>query len=169
MPDSIACNRHGFVRRIALVLPGLWASQLACLDLPSSPGTTRANRGFFDLGIEIAPPDGASELCYALRVRNEVGEVVDANEQVCSGGFGNDAGGDISYVVTCDADSPVNTVTVWIHAPEGASTWDNPCPAPRGAESPVDTWSGGCERRMTCLENEDVAVDFSFTPDPSTR
>jgi len=84
---------------------------------------------------------------------------------ICSDRYGNGAGGDITYVGTCDAsdgadtgaaDGVQNTVTLWVDGLyNGAKTvemgeWQDPCP-------------NGCQLQVDCVENQDSLVEFNLT------
>lgn len=121
-----------------------------------------SQQGFFDVSVLSADaPEGAQGICYALRVTNGEGVEVLSVRSLCSHDYGNGRGGDISYIVPCDAASPENEVTVWVHPLDGATdASESPCPAP--ASGALETWTGGCSKTYTCVENQDVTVHFDF-------
>lgn len=121
-----------------------------------------SQQGFFDVSVLSADaPEGAQGICYALRVTNGERVEVLSVRSLCSHDYGNGRGGDITYVVPCDAASPENEVTVWVHPLDGATaSSESPCPAPASGE--LETWTGGCSKTYTCVENQDVTVHFDF-------
>lgn len=121
-----------------------------------------SQQGFFDVSVLSADaPEDAQGICYALRVTNGEGVEVLSVRSLCSYDYGNGRGGDISYIVPCDAASPENEVTVWVHPLDGATDpSESPCPAPASGE--LETWTGGCSKTYTCVENQDVTVHFDF-------
>lgn len=121
-----------------------------------------SQQGFFDVAVfGSQAPEGAQEVCYAVRVVNGQGEVVLTTARLCSSQYGNGQGGDITYVVPCDAEHPDNTVSIWVHAPEGANApYETSCPAPASGE--LESWTGGCTQVKTCHKNQDVTVEFDF-------
>lgn len=119
-----------------------------------------STQGFFDLSVlGDAAPEGAAGICYAVRVTNGAGVEVLSVRSLCSDDYGNGHGGDITYVVPCDAESPENEITLWVHSPEGAA-YETSCPAPLAGD--VESWTGGCTQTHTCIRNEDVTVLFDF-------
>lgn len=159
-----------------LVLGALPLGVLACADGTSPLDVNRLN-------IAVAPLSlpGVGRVCYDLRVTNAAGgagQVVWSrgtpglnggagdSAAVCSDRFGSGAGGDVTFVGTCDADGPggarVNSVTLWLDglydevlaylAPSGDAGWQNPCPAP-----------GGCTLDVMCRANADTPVQFDLT------
>lgn len=152
------------------------ASLAACGASGDPPGRT--------LEVAIAPLalPNIGEACYDLAIHNgpgATGELVWArgepghqtgdalvgdSDAVCSGRFGNAAGGSIAYVGPCDADGGqegrLNSVTVWFDGlyaeggayidPAGPDGWQDPCPT-------------GCTLDVLCQENEDSRAEFSFT------
>ncbi|MCA9515672.1 MAG: hypothetical protein KC635_12070 [Myxococcales bacterium] len=130
----------------------------------TDPGTTAPGG---HLGLEVAPLSlvGVDEVCYDVEVRNGQNQIVwkrgDPNvdaptdtDALCSGRYGDGAGGAISYVGTCDADAPAHSVTLWVDGllKGGAALtdWQDPCAA-------------GCTVPATCSPNEDTAVTFDIT------
>lgn len=107
-------------------------------DQALAPGSRAGTTASDANGVPI-PPDAAS---------------------ICASQYGNGSGGDISYVGPCDASSasgggsPTNTVTIWVDGIYGASgdigQWHDPC------------GTDGCALQFDCVENQDVAVEFSF-------
>ncbi len=97
-------------------------------------------------------------------------------DAVCSTQYGNDGGGDITYIGTCDADGQddpsdadgerTNSVTIWFDGiyddglayidPTGPNGWRNPCVDAEGDEI-------GCTLNVLCEENADALVEFNFT------
>jgi len=128
-----------------------------------------------DLQVTVAPLElpGLVDACYSLDVTNEAGSLVWQRSGVCASQFGNGAGGDLSYVGTCDATDSTgdtvawNTVTLRIDGlyradgadgdttPDLLTDWQNPCDAPH---SP-----GGCKLNVPCVENADAPVTFNLT------
>ena len=142
------------------------------------------------LGIEVAPLTfpGVSRVCFDLRVTNAAGGAGDVvwtkgvvgqrfgsgdNDAICSDRFGNGAGGDLSYVGTCDASGQedagdtagerTNSVTLWVDSiwttsgetvtpiePNGPDGWKDPCET-------------GCTVNVLCEENADARVEFNLT------
>ncbi|HRE87554.1 MAG TPA: hypothetical protein PK095_00320 [Myxococcota bacterium] len=120
-----------------------------------------SQQGFFDLSVLNADaPEGVSGICYAVRVRNADGAVVVSSREICSDDYGNGRGGDFTYIVPCDAESPEHDITVWVYPPEGSRVHETPCPAPAIGE--LDVWDGGCAQIHTCVLNQDVTVEFDF-------
>jgi hypothetical protein len=126
----------------------------------------RSRQGFVDIGVNGAPPDGASAVCYAVRVSNGDGLVVWADPAICSNDYGDDEGGSITYVGFCDSRAPDNTLTLWVTSalgPDGNTLADPKGPCTDGArEGDPLTWTGGCAREVTCVENYDVPVLFDL-------
>jgi len=91
-----------------------------------------------------------------------------ASGAICSNRYGNDGGGDIAYVATCDASLAADTgaatgvqnrVTIWVDglykagvdiSTDPNQAWQNPCPT-------------GCSLDANCLENQDTLVEFNLT------
>ncbi len=83
---------------------------------------------------------------------------------LCSGRYGNGAGGDLTYVGTCDAASDSsaapgvqNDVTLWVDGlygigADGADVggWQDPCPM-------------GCTLSVDCVANVDTLAEFNLT------
>jgi hypothetical protein len=84
-----------------------------------------AQQGFFDVSVNATAPDGVDGLCYTTRLLNGEGSLVSARGPICSTQLGNGPGGDITFVLQCDASTPENNVTLWGHSPEGAAGLDN--------------------------------------------
>ncbi len=126
----------------------------------------QARQGFFDIGVNGAPPAGAETVCYAVRVLNGEGLVVWANPALCSNEYGDHDGGNVTYVGPCDSRAPEHVVTVWTTAaygPDGELLPDAPGPCNDGRlEGDASTWTGGCATEATCLEYDDVSVDFDL-------
>ncbi|MFO0745520.1 MAG: hypothetical protein U1F43_07590 [Myxococcota bacterium] len=132
------------------------------------------------LSIQVAPLQlpAVQNVCYALAVQNEAGELVWSERDVCAGQYGNGAGGDLAYVGTCDASDSVgadghamNTVTLAIEnlyttthpwtgdaAQPGDSEWQNPC-----IDDPGTSALEGCSLSVDCVENADASVVFDIT------
>jgi len=143
---------HRMVTYLAVLVP-LSCSAWACSDSNQTSGPS--------LEVNVSPLSlpGISEACYGINVNNGTGDLVWSRTKVCSGQFGNGAGGDISYVGPCDADSPAHTVTLFIEnlrddagLPLAVEDWQNPC------ESPT-----GCTQSVACVENADTPVTFNIT------
>ncbi len=157
---------------------------LGCADAAPTP------KG---LSIAVAPLTLPSigKVCYDIEVTNgpdKSGDTVWAKgtpglndgtpdtDAVCSTQYGNDGGGDITYIGTCDADGQAdpsdaagertNSVTVWFDGiyddglayidPTGPNGWRNPCVDAEGDEI-------GCTLNVLCEENADALVEFNFT------
>lgn len=93
-----------------------------------------ADEGVVGLGgpaveIEVAPLTlpGVTDVCYGIYVQNGSGQVVDALNNICSTQYGNNGGGDISYVVPCDASAgnEVHTVTLVLEGFKTTATGTN--------------------------------------------
>lgn len=121
-----------------------------------------SRQGFFDVSVmSDGAPDGATGICYAVRLRNEDGTMVVSSPSICSDAYGNGLGGDITYVLPCDAESPRHDITLWVHPPEGSRVhFETPCPVPTTGD--IETWEGGCTLSETCIENHDTTVQFDF-------
>jgi hypothetical protein len=132
------------------------------------------------LVISVAPIDlpGLTDACYSLAVLNADPGVAAFGEPaaslvwqqadlaagaLCSTNYGNGAGGDISFVGTCDASSNLNWVQLSLDTlstangqlVEGQGTGDgfqNPCPD-----------SAPCVVAADCNANEDTPVTFNVT------
>jgi|GEM_PF-1195045 len=120
------------------------------------------------ISVQPLSLETTTQVCYALEVWNgkkdDFGfpnpERVWARDGVCSGTFGNGAGGGITYVGTCDASEPDNFVTLGIENVYGqggvglveGQEWFNPCPL-----------NNRCELYATCSENRDTPVVFNLT------
>ncbi len=126
----------------------------------------QARQGFFDIAVNGAPPDGASAVCYAVRVSNGDGVVVWADPGICSNEYGDGRGGGITYIGQCDDRAPEHVVTLWTTSVldgDGNVLSDPPGPCTEGnREGDPLTWTGGCAREVTCIENTDVAVPFDL-------
>jgi len=120
--------------------------------------------GFFDITVDVDAPVGAAELCYGVAVIDGDGNGFAEASRLCSGEHGNGWGGDVAYIMPCNADAPDHTVVLFVHDP-GVAGWDNPCPALGGGDTP-SLWAGGCAREVTCLDNVDVTVGFDLSPSP---
>ena len=135
----------------------------ACAD---TSGPAPIDTGFT---VTVAPLelDGIGEACYEIEIAGAEGTVVYLPE-VCSGDYGNEEGGDITYIAPCDAspgadvdtgdgslDGVQNTVTVWpyLYDAEGndLEDWEDPC------------GDAGCQLEATCAPNADTLVEFNFT------
>ena len=125
--------------------------------------------------IAVAPLQltGIGDACYDIQIDNATGNVVTLTN-ICASQYGNNAGGDITYVAPCDASSDSNTgdgfegvqnkVTVW---PTLYSAAFNPA-APSANILDTDTWvdpcgDDGCSVHADCNENSDTLVEFNFT------
>ncbi|MFT7578908.1 MAG: hypothetical protein ACI9MR_000570 [Myxococcota bacterium] len=140
------------------------------------------------LDVSFAPLSypGAADVCYALAVTSENGEVVLARgaastltdplrnpasvawtnptaigdtDPICSLRFGNGPGGDWSYVAPCDADAPEHSVTLWL---EDLFVEDQPEALVAGTDY-QDPCPTGCALQTTCTENADTPVSFDLT------
>lgn len=120
----------------------------------------RHPQGFFDIGVMGPGVEGGAGVCYTLRVVNGVGVHFYSWGPICSTDYGDGPGGDITIILACDAETAENTLTVWVHPPEGVAGFDNPCPAPDSGA--VETWVGGCSKTVRCNKNEDTPVLFDF-------
>lgn len=118
-----------------------------------------AEQGFIDLVVPRPSSAGSAELCYSLRLDNADQVVYALATPICTSVFGNGEG-TLQYILACDASTAENTLSLWIHPPEGQSDFVNPCPAP--SEGKPDTWTGGCVERIACLENQDTFFQFSI-------
>ena len=164
------------MRKLVVVIGLLLVPTAACLDAGDS-GTRlpdpMARQGFFDIAVDAAPPADVEDLCFAMRVVNELGEGIWSEARVCSSEHGNGRGGDVTFVHVCDATTATNTITLWVHEPANTlpgdpgqpARWNNPCPAPTIGGDPFD-WSGGCVRAAPCSENMDTLVRFDFESSP---
>ena len=126
----------------------------------------------YDIAVTNAA-DGAGETVWSRGTPNhqvpagaDVPEAGDP-DAVCSGRFGNGAGGGVTYVGTCDAGTSganVNSVTIWIDGlyygadrgdvyidPDGPDGWRDPC------------GTSGCTLNVPCRDNEDAPVEFNLT------
>ncbi len=138
------------------------------------------------LAVDIAALTltGPDNVCYDLRVENNDGVVWSKGnplltllgadqtgggaggaadtDTVCSTQYGNSAGGDVTYIGTCDASSDSDTVragvqnrvTLWVDGiyKSGADLgdWQDPC-------------ESGCALSVDCEANEDSLVEFNLT------
>ncbi len=154
-------------------------SLVACTESPDESA-----RG---VSIAVAPLalPSVGKVCYDIEVTNgpdKSGDTVWSkgtpglnggtpdNDAVCSTQYGNDGGGDITYIGPCDADGPdgerMNSVTVWFDGlyddglayidPAGPQGWQNPCVDADGNEV-------GCTLNVLCEDNADALVEFNFT------
>ncbi len=163
-------------RRAAIVIVPA-ALAVGCSEGPSGPGVE----------IAVAPLTlpGIVDICYGLTVYNgdpatlatpDTDDDVDtvwALDGVCSTQYGNDDGGDITYIGTCDASAGNNYVslvleTVEVTAPggslagnilddqdtevDGNPDFQNPCTA-----------GEPCILDFPCIENADTLVEFNLT------
>ncbi len=164
------------MRNLVIVIGLLLVPTAACLDA-GDPGSRlqdpTAQQGFFDIAVDIVPPADVEDLCFALRVVNELGQDIGSEPRLCSSEYGNGRGGDMAFVHVCDATTATNTVTLWVHEPADTlpsdpgqpARWNNPCPAPALGGDPFE-WSGGCVRAAPCSENVDTLVHFDFESSP---
>jgi len=142
--------------------------------------------------VKIAPVTylNALDVCWGFSVHNPAGELVAQQQNICAGDYGNGAGGDIAYVIPCDASQTGDsTVTLWLEgiqtaagAPGPATFEDednyiNPCGLTEdylewdnvlgnGPEFPtadLNFDSTYCQRKIRCLPNADVQVSFNLT------
>jgi hypothetical protein len=120
-----------------------------------------AHQGFIDLAVTSPEGQFAAGLCYTLRLVNGVGvQVFSPSGPICSTDYGDGTGGDITYTMPCDTETAENTLTLWLHPPEGVVNFDNPCPALDSGT--VETWADGCSKTVPCTKNEDTPVSFDF-------
>jgi hypothetical protein len=141
-----------------LSLPGIGG---ACYDIEVSNGTSvvwsLGDPAFTKLGANQALNNGPLDVLVA------------ANEDdttVCSGQFGNGAGGAITYVGPCDStvdsdgvpgNGVQNTVTLWVDGlyATGLATdvgeWRDPC------------GTSGCSIEVDCDANADSLAEFNFS------
>ncbi len=141
-----------------LSLPGIGG---ACYDIEVSNGTdvvwSLGDPAFTKLGADQTLNNGPLDA------------LVEANEDdttVCSGQFGNGAGGAITYVGPCDAavdsdgdlgNGVQNTVTLWVDGlyatglATDAGEWRDPC------------GTSGCSIEVDCDANTDSLAEFNFS------
>lgn len=120
--------------------------------------------------VNVAPLqlEGVADACYELTVfggADTNAPMVWQRGDICSSRYG-DGRGSLSYVGTCDADVPTNTVRLILEdlcstSPCGptypgpnslpVSSWRNPCPGPLG-----------CIVSKPCAENRDTPVEFNL-------
>ena len=154
---------------LALCSASLGTLGAGCLETPAATSSP--------LTVLVAPLTlpNISFACYDLRVQNDLEQTVWSlgtvdpsptdTTTVCSNQYGNSAGGDISYVGTCDASendagdgkTALNHVTLWVDGLYDASgddigEYQNPC-----------KWPNGCTLSFECKENADVQVGFDLT------
>jgi len=89
---------------------GALALGSACADQATSPDGP-------GIEINIAPVtyNAATNICYGIAVENAADDTVVYLPGICSGQYGNGAGGDIAYVAPCDASGGgSSTVTLWL-------------------------------------------------------
>lgn len=144
------------MRKLLLVVPLV----AACSEGPTGP----------NVKVQVSPLElpGVGRVCYDLAVENGDTETVWSkgdpgltsadgdDDTVCSDQYGNGAGGDVTYIGTCDASAPDHTVRLWVDTLESTggaalTDWVDPCP---------DT---GCALEVTCVENADTLVEFDIT------
>ncbi len=103
----------------------------ACAD--QIPGTSGPS-----VEISVAPLNlpGASDVCYGIYIQNGSGQLVEALTNICSTQYGNDEGGDITYIAPCDASdgNALHKVTLVLEGfKTGGTAWadetqyQNPC------------------------------------------
>lgn len=154
------------LRVIALAsLPAFGACADTGTNAPTGPG--------FEITVAPLQLVGIADACYDILVENSTpdGLAAAANNvvsltNICSSQYGNNVGGDITYIATCDASVATNWVTVWpkllgadnTNLPADGDTdldvltdWENPC------------GTAGCQLERPCQENEDTLVEFNFT------
>jgi len=166
------------VHCLRLLALSSFAALGACADTsgPSGPGV--------EIGVAPLTLAGVVGVSYGLTVYNAVamgpGDVVWSQDPVTSGQYGNGGGGSITYIGTCDADTPalgdnlnyvalvLNTITVGDGlgslgttfeilddqntTTDGDPDFQNPC----RAEDP-------CVLSFPCVENTDTLVQFNIT------
>jgi|GEM_PF-1915676 len=151
----------------------------ACADAAQHDG------GVVTIAVAPLSLPGVGIACYDLRVENGAGIVWERGNPsltllgadqaggasggapdtatLCSSSYGSGAGGDISYVATCDSDSDSdaltagvqNDVTIWVDglydsgATADLADWRDPCPS-------------GCTLTADCQPNADTAVTFDL-------
>ena len=133
----------------------------ACADT----GTTEPTGPGFEITVAPLQLTNIGDACYDILVENASGDDVVSLTNICASQYGNQAGGDITYIAPCDATTATNTVTLWpsLHtAAPGTEAneltdWRNPCDTtPGGAIE-------GCQVVAACNENEDTLVEFNLT------
>lgn len=128
-----------------------------------------SNQGFFDISAALPEEHRFGETCFVFRVvKGEAGgELVSASDIVCSSEYGGGSGA-TTYIMPCNADAPENTLTVWLERAVFRSgvadpSFVNPCPVPAdAATSPVEAWTGGCNVKAACLENQDTPIKYEL-------
>jgi len=192
---------------------GIGSAALLCLGAcAEGPANKPDDFGYKGTGIAfgVSPLtlDSLTDACYSFSVVNGNNELVvgrgpgavlahngvagaagtnitgTAMETVCASQFGFAAGGDISYVAPCDADTlpsnvatanNVHTVTLWVDAlcisgnplKTGDANWKTPgtpsniCVEMQPYVNPCG--SAGCSLSVTCVENADTPVSFNLT------
>jgi hypothetical protein len=151
------------IDRLVFIVIGL--SSAACLDDRSGRAsvetndetvvTSDANQGFLDIVVSTQSTVALTDICFTIAVENGEGELVWSRPGLCSAAIGNAAGGDITYIGTCDAESGRATVSLRI---DSITTVDpgvqlqNPCPGPDKV----------CTLEASCSENLDTWVEFNL-------
>lgn len=121
--------------------------------------------GFLDVAIESTftsgSPLGTPIVSFDMSLLDGRGEPVHRVPGLRSDIFGNPETGQVSYVIACDADSPVLELDFHV-----AAVFDR---AADGSTQPTDRWAAtcvsGCRQTVSCVEDEDspVNVVFAFT------
>jgi len=160
------------LRRLSLL--SLALGLVACADAPpASQGPESAGR--VAIGVAALSLSGVGDVVWDIEVRNGATPTPEVvwQRRVTSSGYG-DSAGSASYIGPCDADTPTNTVNVWVvgvyaddvsDAGEFASGSTADAGAVTGTEIPFvnPTESAPLTRDVTCLENRDAAVQLDVT------
>jgi len=143
------------------------------------------------VAIAVAPLTlpNVAEVCYGLTVYNsdptvDGAQTVWSQPNVCSGQYGNNVGGDVTFIGTCDADTPnpnnnLNYVklvlnTVEVQPGRGSlpadikNILDDQATVAISGDGDADfenpcLGTAGCVLSFECLENADVQVEFNLT------
>lgn len=171
---------------------GLGLVALAGFGACSDGGNTPVSKTNIELAVAPLRLDGLNNVCYDLRVRNGLNDLVwsqgdpetaddspldtdsatvaaaEAGGSICASRYGNGPGGDVTYIGPCDAQEPSHNVTLWVHEIFTSDTTalpDDQWDNPcKGPTAGTDmfSWNGGCTLNFTCIENQDVAVIFNL-------
>jgi len=167
----------------ALSLPSLI---LVSLPLGACADTSTVGTPGQKLEVAVAPLTlpNVADVCYGLTVYNGDPALLDdavagndpdtvwSESGVCSTQFGNDGGGDVTYIGPCDASVTGNNFVALVletvqttdgntlddqissSGPRGDrdADFENPCP-----------WTTPCTLDFECEENADVLVEFNLT------